>query len=568
MTAAQVARALGRHPRSMQRRAVREDWPYRERPCRGGRRRLYAVKSLPADIRAAALADRRSVGAAPQEPLNAPSTAVAGAEKNGGLDFTPAPPRPRGRPVAECCPEAWATFKADWLRPEAPTAEASARAVLRIAASRGWSPAPRYAKYYLRRIERELSPQAVTLARQGREALDRMRPPQIRDREALASMEICCADGHRWDVRVEWPNGIVARPLLVGWQDIRSAKILSFRIGPSETSDLYRLSCADMLWECGAPEAVIVDNGRGIAAKCLTGGLPNRYRGKVQPEDPTGLLTELVGAGNVHWTVPYSGQSKPIERSFRDFASDIAKDIRLRGAYTGKDTVSKPANYGARSIPLETFRAVVADGVAQHNARAGRRGLGMRDRSCDQVFKACFGQVRRLSPRELGRWLLAMQGVTARASDGSVEIFGTRYWCEELAAAFAGRSKAARRAVVRFDPERLDRPALVERPDGRPAGIAAPLGRVAYLDAGAAKEHARARHRARKAAREELDAALRLDAAAAGALLDEAAGPPGAGPPNVLEVEFAAPDPGQAEEDELIRQGEEYTLALALGGSD
>ena len=524
---------------------------------------------------------RRELLASAASAVGTASAAAIGADTGTSV---PTPARSRGRRPVECHPDAWLCFKAHWLRPEQPTAEASTRAVLRIADARGWQPVPQYAKYYLRRIERELSPQAVTLARSGPEAVDRMRPPQIRDREALASMELACADGHRWDVRVSWPDssdetGTVARPLLVAWQDIRSGKILAWRLGPAETSDLYRLSCADMLWEYGAPEAVIVDNGRGIAAKCLTGGLPNRYRGTVSEDEPVGLLAELVGKHNVHWTTPYSGQSKPIERSFRDFAADIAKDIRLAGAYTGKDTVSKPSNYGAKAIPLETFRAVVADGVAQHNARPGRRGQGMRGRSCDQAFEQEMpaAGLRMLAPERLARWLLASAQVTAHAEHGSVQIHGARYWSEALGDAFAGRTARQRQALVRFDPERLDRAVIVERPDGRAVGIAEPQGRTPYLSAQAAKEHARAKANARKAAKAELKAALELDAAAAAALLDEAGvADPGSEselelePPNVLnvlEVQFAEAQGDEAELDELIRQGEEHTLAQAgLGG--
>ena len=609
VTAAQILRAVSAMRATLFRRAAREGWPYREVAHPGRPLRLYPVAALPADIRSALEAERADHD---QPPLNALSTAVDAQEKGSenltsaptrreffaaaasagtasaaaigsGADTDtsiPAPARSRGRRAGECHPDAWLCFKAHWLRPEQPTAEASVRAVLRIAEARGWQPVPRYAKYYLRRIERELSPQAVTLARSGVEALDRMRPPQIRDREALFSMELVCADGHRWDVRVIWPDGAEARPLLVAWQDIRSGKILAWRLGPAETSDLYRLSCADMLWECGAPEAVIVDNGRGIAARCLTGGLPNRYRGTVSEDEPVGLLTELVGKHNVHWTTPYSGQSKPIERSFRDFASDIAKDIRLAGAYTGKDTVSKPANYGARAIPLETFRAVVADGVAQHNSRSGRRGQGMRGRSCDQVFEQSLpaAGLRKLAPERLARWLLASAQVTAHAEHGSVQIHGARYWSEALGDAFAGRSKGARQAVVRFDPERLDRAVIVERPDGRPVGIAEPQGRVPYLSAEAAKEHAKAKANARKAAKAELKAALELDAAAAAALLDEVesgVADPGSESesgsgleleldlPNVLEVQFAEAEGDEAGLEELARLGEKYTLAQA-----
>lgn len=575
VTMREIAAAVGSSPRVIGRRSDCAGWPYREVPCLGGRRRLYPVSSLPADIRAAL-----------EAAFNGASSAVEPPGKSDNLPQS-VPPSRGGRPHAECHPEAWAAFKADWLRPERRTAEDSLRVVLRIAEAKGWGPVPAYAKYYARRIRRELSPQAIALARRGPEAVDRMSPPQIRDRGALASMEIVCADGHRWDVRVEWPgpNGKtrIGRPLLVGWQDIRSGSILAWRIGESETSDLYRLSCADMLWKHGRPGAVIVDNGRGIAAKCLTGGMPNRYRGRILDEDPKGLLTQLVGADHVHWSKPYSGQSKPIERAFRDFCQSIAKDIRLAGAYTGKDTVSKPSNYGSREIPLEEFKRVVANGIAQHNARTGRRGLDMDGRSCDEVFAACLacdedGEVvfgKQLEPDKLARWLLAMKSVTAHKDNGSVTVFGARYWSEELAAALALRPKKQRQVVVRFDPERLDRDAVVERPDGRLIAVAEAQERVPYLSAEAAKRTAKARARTRKAAREELDAALELDAAGLGGMLDglgcaqEQGRPDEAGLPGVIELELPAgpeSESDEAELDELIRQGEEYTLGLALGG--
>ncbi len=565
VTMREIAEAAGISRRSLERRPECASWPYREQLVNCARRRLYPVSALPAEIRAAL--EARFKGA---------STDVQSQQSMAeGSDKMSVPPERRGRKQVECHPEAWAAWKADWLRPERRTAADSLRVVLRIAGAKGWAPVPGYAKYYLRRVRRELSPQAIALARYGPEAADRTAPAQIRDRGALASMEAVCADGHRWDVRVLWPDGTVARPLTVGWQDIRSGKPLAWRTGTEETSDLYRLSCADMLWEYGQPGDIIVDNGRSIAAKCLTGGMPNRYRGKILDEDPEGLLTQLVGKEHLHWSEPYHGQSKPIERTFKDFCESIAKDPRLAGAYTGKDTASKPSNYGKREIPLEEFKRVVADGIAQHSARAGRRGLDMDGRSCDEVFAACkdesgvFG--KQLGADKLARWMLAMKSVTAHRENGSVTLFGARYWSEELAEALALRPKSQRRVVVRFDPENLGRPARVERPDGRLVGWAEAQGRMPFFSAEGAKKAAKARNRRRRAAREELDAALELDAAAVGAMLDECTGPEEAGPPNVFELEIPAPsgpEPGddEAELDEMIRQGREYTLERALGG--
>ena len=640
-------------PRSTLRdRALREAWPCRERPCRGGWRRLYPLETLPADIRAALLEPAPKPG--PQPPLNAPSSAVealdpidamsrsvppeegarqrrferlpdagraralaklalvdeivalaasagismraaceraAGAEgcrwsagtllvawrtvrdlpRQGRAAALADRRRSAGGPRAACDPVAWQAWKADYLRAERPAAAACLRRLLRLAAERGWAPVPRYAKYYLRRQAAELPPGALALARRGPEAAGARRPALIRDREALDSLEILCCDGHTWDVRVAWPDGTVSRPVGTFWQDVRSGRLLGWRIGRSESAEAYRLSLADVLWEHGAPEHVIADNGRGICAQALTGGALNKFRGA--DADIKGLLTELVGSRNVHFTIPYCGRSKPIERAFRDLCEDVARDPRLAGACTGKDPASKPHNYGAKAIPLERFRQVAADGVAQHNARSGRRGQGMDGRSFDEVFAACLPAAgpRTLSPEALSRWLLAAATVTARASDGSVEVRGARYWSQALADRFAGRPKSARRAVVRTDSQRLDRPARVELPDGSLVGLAEPLGKVAYLDKAAAEAAAKARARARRADREALAAHEALGAAALGSMLDAAAADPPVASPALADL---LPDPGAAageaaEIDELIRQGDEFILELSgLAGGE
>ena len=656
----EIAKALGASHRRLAKRAAREGWPWREQGVRGGRRRLYRVSALPADIRESlgfAGAPEGEAAASP-EALNAPSTATetplttastcdkmsqsvppdraralleryeslpesrraAARAKLAALDAAiavskreriplraaceraegysaatltaawraarglPAQLRAaaladrrwsgRGRPLAKVDPDAWEAFKADYLRAERPGAAACHRRLARLASAKGWT-IPKSPKALLRRLEAEVPPGAIVLARQGPEASKGRVPPQIRDREALASMQVICCDGHAWDVRVQWPDGSVGRPVMVAWQCVRSGEILGWRIDRSESAEAYRLSMADTLWAHGAPEHVVADNGRGICSQVMTGGAESKFRGKARAEgdpDPEvrGLLTELVGEGNVHFTIPYSGRSKQIERAFRDFCEDIARDPRLAGFYSGPGPERKPHDYDhSKGVAPERFRAIVAEGIALHNSRPGRRGQGMDGRSCDEVFAACkrepFG--RKLSPEQLSRWLLAPAVVTARASDGSVEVSGARYWSQELADAFAFKPKGRRKAVVRADPQRLDRPARVELPDGRLVAVAEPLGRVPYLDAEAAAEAGKARSRALRADREALKAHRALDAAGLGALLDEAA-PELPEPPNVLEMEFEAPDPdpGREEEERVMREAEERTLALALGG--
>ena len=490
-----------------------------------------------------------------------------------------------GRKFAEIPDEAWALFKSDYLRPEQPPAAMCHRTLSRIAAARGWTiPGPRA---LLRRLRAEVSPRAVVLARQGPEALARMRPAQQRDRTALRVMEALCADGHVFDTRVDFGKGIEGRAVLVAWQDVCAAEIAGWRLDRSETTDAYRLSLSDVLWKYGAPEHVIVDNGRGIAAKAFAGG-SGAYRGRDTDGTPIGLLTQLIGKKNVHWTTPYSGQSKPIERAFRDLATDIAKDPRLAGCYTGRNTLSKPSNYGSRSIPIEEFRAIVADMIEQHNARPGRQGMGMDGRSFREVFQEGLQEhaPRRVSESELARWLLSADMATARKSDGAVLLHGNRYWDAALADALAGRPPQVRRVVVRYDPERLDRPVLVEDREGRRIAKAEVLGTAKYFSKSDAKATAKAKARLLKATREELELHAQLGVGAvADALQDAAASEAGTGAdpapasPQVEEIldnvlQFGGgdgtggalqsdPDPDREAEEEMVRRREERLLQMA-----
>jgi hypothetical protein len=125
-----------------------------------------------------------------------------------------------------------------------------------------------------------------------------------------------------------------------------------------------------MIEAWGIPGHVILDNGREFAAKAITGGAATRFRFKVRDDDLPGLFTAL--GCEIHWATPYSGQSKPIERAFRDLCDTIAKDPRFDGAWTGNRPDAKPEDYGSRAVPLEDFLRVVAQGIEEHNLRPRR----------------------------------------------------------------------------------------------------------------------------------------------------------------------------------------------------
>src|SRR5262249_15809448 len=157
-------------------------------------------------------------------------------------------------------------------RPEQPSFEACHRRLLDAAAKENWSPIPS-AKTLKRRMEREIARGARTLARNGADAARRVFPHQTRDRSVFTALQPANADGHRFDVFVRWPDGTVARPVMVAIQDLYSGLIVGHRLAATESWTAVRHAFADVVESFGIPEQCWLDNGRAFASKWMAGGM-------------------------------------------------------------------------------------------------------------------------------------------------------------------------------------------------------------------------------------------------------------------------------------------------------
>ncbi|MEM9063824.1 MAG: transposase domain-containing protein, partial [Pseudomonadota bacterium] len=374
--------------------------------------------------------------------------------------------------------------------------------------------------------------------RKGEEALKRMYPPQVRDKTNLHALECVNADGHRWDVFVRWPDGTVGRPVMVAFQDVYSGRILSWRVDQSENRIAVLLALGDMVEAFGIPDHCVLDNGRNFASKWLTGGTPTRYRFKVKADEPVGVLP-LLGV-KVHWTLPYSGQSKPIERAFGEFSDAIAKDPRLAGAYTGNRPDAKPENYGKAAIPIDDFLEVVAEGIAEHNTRTGRTGQVAKltgGRSFVEAFDESFvrAPIRSARPEQRRLWLMGVERLSAHRESGRLMFQDNVYWSPEISPRIAGTAVAAR-----FDPENLHDGLHVYALDGRYLGHMPAFEKTGFLSLEGAQSHARARTQFMKAEREKAVAARAMDTIALQNALRDAGAPTEGKPtaPKVVTADF------------------------------
>ena len=351
---------------------------------------------------------------------------------------------------AECHEDAWETLKSDYLRPERPTFSACYRRVVKLAKSKKWAPIPTE-RSLRRRFEHEV-PEAVQIAaREGRQKLKALYPPQRRTRSHLHAMQAVDMDGHRFDVFIQFPDGRVGRVYMIALQDLYSGKFVAWRISDSENKETVRLAIGDMVERYGIPDMITVVYGRAFSSKWISGGSKTRYRFKIKDEDPRGLLTTL--GVELQFTKPFSGQSKPIERAFRDLTDDIARHPICAGAYTGNKPEAKPDNYGQRAVPLASFIAHVDEQMTEHNARTGRKGGNCNGRSFDQTFEQSLAEpgtiIRTATAAQRSLWLLASEAFTARKPNGEIHLHRNRYWAPALTG-YAGK-----KVIIRFDPDHL-----------------------------------------------------------------------------------------------------------------
>ncbi|WP_038163634.1 transposase domain-containing protein, partial [Trabulsiella guamensis] len=209
--------------------------------------------------------------------------------------------------------DAWQFFLGDYLRNEAPFFSKSYERLELAAAAHGWTiPAERTLR---RKLEREVDPRIIVATREGENALAQMYPSQQRTVAQLHAMEWINGDGYQHNVFVRWFNGDIIRPKTWFWQDVHSRKIVGWRTDVSENTDSIRLSLMDTLRTYGKPTHMTIDNTRPAASKWLSGGVPNRYRFKVKPDDPMGIIP-MLGI-KLHWTGVIGGkgwgQAKPVE---------------------------------------------------------------------------------------------------------------------------------------------------------------------------------------------------------------------------------------------------------------
>lgn len=396
-------------------------------------------------------------------------------------------------------PQAWAFIKADYLRPEEPTLTKCYERLVHAAQANGWK-IPGY-NSIRRRIEFEIKPEQRVMLRKGEHALMSMYPPQERTVLDLHAMQWINGDGYLHNVKVRWFNGQEIRPKTWFWQDIYSRKIIGWRTDISENTDSIRLSMMDVFAKYGIPEEITIDNTRAAANKWITGGVANRYRFKVQKDEPLGIIP-MLGI-KLHWSSVIlghgHGQAKPIERAFGVGGLDeyIDKHPLCAGGYTGPNPMAKPDNYGERAVPVEDFLQAIEEGVEMYNNAVNRRTEVCQGyMSFNQAFDASYisNEIRKATPEQLQIMMLATEavrvsnhGTITLNAGGSIAARKNRYYNQRM------MDHMGEKVVARFDPQHLHESIEIYTLNGIHICTADCLEKEGFGDTQAGREHKRLR---------------------------------------------------------------------------
>ena len=416
--------------------------------------------------------------------------------------------------------DAWEAFKADYFRNEQPQFGSCYERLKRAARENGWNiPSASSIK---RKIEREVPKLVQVQLREGDHAVMQYYPSMRRTVAEIEALEWINGDGYQHNVFVRWHNGEIVRPKTWIWQDIRTRKILAYRVDLSENSDTIRLSLMDLIWKYGIPKKCTIDNTRAAANKWMTGGVKNRYRFKVKEDDVTGIIP-MLGIELLWTSVQFGkghGQAKPIERAFSHggLGELVDKHPSLAGFYAGENVYNKPDNYngGKDGVDYDTYILAIEDGIRTFNEREGRQTeICQGIYSFSQVFERDYKQanIRKASAEQMRFLMLMSEAVTLR-KDGTFELDAggkvnnrkNRYLASELIAT------GHRKVVVKFDPQDLHNKVWVYSLDGVFLAEAKCTDAVAFGDKAKGREHDKARKQMVKAVKAQAKATLTMNA--------------------------------------------------------
>ncbi|MCQ9626884.1 transposase [Cetobacterium somerae] len=275
-----------------------------------------------------------------------------------------------------------------------------------------------------------------------------------RDYTVLRVNEYWVSDGHDLELmcyRKGMKNAkgerILSSPKMMVWMDVRTRFVVGWTLAWTETTESIAIALKRGIEKYGVPEKVYTDNGKAYKSKVLKG------------TDELDGIYESLGIAVTH-TLPYSGQSKHIERWFRVFKENFAKGSIT---YKGGNIIERPERLGSFAVEkidkgmiLEEDELITAieswleyANHGYYKLRGGHRGQGMEGKTPKELYYEYLDKEDRkvLSDEKL-RLLFMYEDIRVITRNG-INYFGQTYSHEDL------YFRQGEKVKIKYDPHDL-----------------------------------------------------------------------------------------------------------------
>jgi transposase InsO family protein len=211
--------------------------------------------------------------------------------------------------------------------------------------------------------------------------------------------------------------------------DKRSRMILGWWIDEVPSTLTIIRATRMMVESYGCPESGQFDNGKDFTSSWFSGDAWNEQHRRFGTKERNTISCIIDDLGMAaHFTEPYHGQSKHIERAFGFFAAEFDKAFE---SYLGSNTSDRHeesrlytgAFEGAPARPIEELptieetRALFAKFMEWYNTKHGHRGQGMNGKTPEQVFNETL-RGRRDLPKGWGEYVWTRREVKVVQRNG------------------------------------------------------------------------------------------------------------------------------------------------------
>ncbi|MCM1192692.1 MAG: Mu transposase C-terminal domain-containing protein [Acetatifactor muris] len=311
---------------------------------------------------------------------------------------------------------------------------------------------------FTREILRSIPPAAVVLCREGIKACtDKMLPYIKRIYEDLYSNDIWVCDNHTFDVFVN--DGEHEKPVrvyLTAFQDVRSRKFVGWYVTLNPSSSATLIALRRGIEEYGIPKRILSDNGREFLTFDIGGRGFRKSRKPSREEHEIPTILDNLGI-EFRTAMVKNARAKIIERAFLDVKNEFSKMFE---GYTGGTIAERPERLKKTGrdadnfILLPEFVEYVDKYIRGIFNKHKHGGMGMNNRTPDQVYAACLVEQRAATPEQLNLMMLRNTRMQKVGRDGvHLDLYGQKVFFNSNDLNFY---HIGRKVYFRYDPDHLE----------------------------------------------------------------------------------------------------------------